>query len=223
MSVMMPYTLALLDDHRVVLESFANLLATSDRFRVVGTASDQPSLLAILEQAQSDRRAVDVLVTDLLMPSLNGTELIPALKARYPALTVLVLSGSDDPVLVRRVMQAGANGYVTKTADKTELFDAILAVAAGRSYIDSRVFSMDEPAPTRSAANPLTERESQVARLILDELSSMQIAERLFISFNTVETHRKRIYQKLGVATSLGLMKHSLSRGFMKPGGVAGY
>lgn len=212
----MLYNIALLDDHRVVLESFANLLATSHHFRVAGMANDKPSLLAILDQAQANRCAVDVLVTDLLMPALTGTELIPTIKNQYPNLAVLVLSGSDDPALVRQVMRAGANGYVTKTADKAELFDAILAVAAGRQYMDSRIFLMDEAKPASPTSNPLTERETQVASLILDELSSMQIAERLFISFNTVETHRKRIYQKLGVTTSLGLMKYSLNRGFMR-------
>ena len=212
----MAYSIALLDDHRVVMESFANLLATSDRFQVVGMAHDCPSLLAILDQAESDRQPVNVLVTDLLMPNLNGADLIAMVKARYSGLAVVVLSGSDDPVLVRQVMQAGANGYVTKTADKAELFDAILAVAVGRQYIDSRVFLLDQPTPVRTAPDRLSERESQVAGLILDELSSTQIAERLFISFNTVETHRKRIYQKLGVSTSLGLMKHSLSRGLTR-------
>ena len=207
----MTYNIALLDDHRVVLESFANLLATSDHFRVAGMAHDRRSLLHILDQAQLDRWAVDVLVTDLLMPTGNGTELIPTVKIAYPQLRVLVLSGSGDPALIRQVMRAGADGYVTKTADKAELFDAILAVAAGRRYMDSRVFGMEEAAGL-PADNPLTERESQVASLILEELSSVQIAERLFISFNTVETHRKRIYQKLGITTSLGLMKYSLSR-----------
>ncbi|GAB3320998.1 response regulator transcription factor [Larkinella ripae] len=211
------YTLVLLDDHQVVLESFANLLATSDHFRVVGMAQDRPSLLAILEQNQREGQPVDVLVTDLLMPTLNGADLIGPLKEQYPNLSVLVLSGSDDPALVRRAMQAGASGYVTKTADKTELFDAILAVAAGRRYMDSRAFLWEEPAPPAPATeNPLTERENQIARLIVDEFSSVQIAERLFISFNTVETHRKRIYQKLGVTTALGLLKYSLSRKLLR-------
>lgn len=206
------YTILLLDDHQVVLESFANLLATSDRFRVVGVAQDQPTLLEILEQNRLAGYTADVLVTDLIVPGVNVTELIPLLKNTYPNLGVLVLSGSDDPALVRQVMQAGASGYVTKTADKSELFDAILAVAAGRRYVDSRVFSLEEPVRVSPVESPLTDRENQIARLILDELSSMQIAERLFISFNTVETHRKRIYQKLGVSTALGLLKYSLSR-----------
>lgn len=209
----MLHNIALLDDHRVVLESFSNLLATSGHFRVAGMANDKQSLFAILDQAQQENRAVDVLVTDLLMPAFTGTELIPTLKIIYPTLAVLVLSGSDDPVLIRQAMRAGADGYVTKTADKAELFDAILAVAAGRRYMDSRVFGMDDVLPRMPANTLLSERESQVANLILDELSSIQIAEKLFISFNTVETHRKRIYQKLGVNTSLGLMKYSLNRG----------
>lgn len=204
--VVMVHTLALLDDHRVVLESFANLLATSGHFRVVGLAHDGPSLFAILDQ-----NSVDVLVTDLIMPTVNGAELIPTVKARFPNLAILVLSGSDDPVLIRRVMQAGADGYVTKTADKSELFEAILAVAAGRRYLDSRVFSMETEPTTVPAKGLLSPREVQIVDLILEELSSTQIAERLFISFNTVETHRKRIYQKLGVNTSLGLLKYTLS------------
>ena len=206
----MTYNIALLDDHRVVLESFANLLATSARFRVVGMAHDRQSLLAVLDQ-----HPVDVLVTDLIMPALKSAELIPMVKELYPDMAVLVLSGSGDPALIREVMQAGADGYVTKTADKAELFDAILAVGAGRRYMDSRVFMMNDTPPTLASRNPLTEREAQVASLILDELSSNQIADRLFISFNTVETHRKRIYHKLGVTTSLGLMKYSLNQGFM--------
>jgi DNA-binding NarL/FixJ family response regulator len=210
------YNIVLVDDHQVVLESFANLLATSDRFCVVGTAQHKSALFSLLEQNQSDGRAVDVLVTDLLMPTLNVTELIASAKVQYPNMAVLVLSGSDDSEMIRQVMQAGASGYVTKTADKAELFDAILAVAAGRRYMDSRVFAMQQQAPAPSVEDLLTGREAQIASLILDELSSSQIAERLFISFNTVETHRKRIYQKLGVTTSLGLMKRSLSRAFFR-------
>ena len=207
------YTIVLLDDHAVVLESFANLLATCDHFHVIGMAQSRQSLEAILNQNRSDGRAVDVLVTDLLMPTLKGPELILSLKTQYPELAILVLSGSDDPALVRQAMQAGASGYVTKTADKAELFDAIRAVATGRRYMDSRVFLMEEHTPVVSHDNPLTERETQIAGLIMDELSSNQIAERLFISFNTVETHRKHIYQKLGITTSLGLMKYSIKRG----------
>jgi DNA-binding NarL/FixJ family response regulator len=207
----MLYTLALLDDHRVVLESFANLLATSDDFQVVGMAHDQPSLLGILAQSP-----VDVLVTDLLLPGLTVTELIPFVKNRYPRLAVLVLSGTDDPAQVRHVMQCGANGFVTKTADKAELFDAIRAVAGGRRYLDSRLFELENAWPVGPEESPLTEREREVARLILEELSSTEIAERLFISSHTVESHRKHIYQKLGISTSLGLMKYSLKQGFLK-------
>lgn len=210
------YTIALVDDHQVVLESLENLLATSDRFRVVGTARHGPALFSLLAQQQADGQAVDVLVTDLLMPALNVNEMIASVKVQYPDMAVLVLSGSDDATLIRQVMQDGASGYVTKTADKAELFDAILAVAAGRRYIDSRVFALEQQPPASSVDALLTDREAQIAQLILEELSSNQIAERLFISFNTVETHRKRIYQKLGVTTSLGLMKRSLSRGFFR-------
>ncbi|GAB3496531.1 response regulator transcription factor [Spirosoma knui] len=210
------FTIALVDDHQVVLESFANLLATSDHFRVVGTAQHKPELFRILEQSQLNGQGVDVLVTDLLMPNLNVVELIASVKVQYKDTAILVLSGSDDAGMIRQVMQAGASGYVTKTADKAELFDAILAVAAGRRYMDSRVFSMQEQPSASAIEELLTDREAQIASLILDELSSNQIAERLFISFNTVETHRKRIYQKLGVSTSLGLMKRSLSRAFLR-------
>ncbi|WP_128545249.1 response regulator [Larkinella soli] len=211
---MKTYNIALLDDHRVVLESFANLLSTSPQFQVVGMASDKPSLLSVLE----GEPPVDVLVTDLIIPSVDVIELIPFLQSRYPGLAVLVLSGSTDPDLVGKAMRAGAKGFMTKTADKAELFEAVLAIAEGRTHIDSRIFTLG-PVPVQASGypeTPLTDRELEVAGLILDELSSNQIAERLFISFNTVETHRKRIYQKLGITTSLGLMKYSLSRGLLK-------
>jgi len=207
----MPYSVVLLDDHRVVAESFANLLATSNQFRVAGLAHDRYSLMSALYES-----SVDVLVTDLLMPTGNAAELIPSLKKEFPNLRILVVSGSVDPALVRGVMQAGADGFVTKTADKAELFDAILAVGAGRRYMDYRVLEMDETNPERIGVPELTDRENEVARLILDELTSSQIAERLFISFNTVETHRKHIYQKMGVTTSLGLMKLLLGRSLQR-------
>lgn len=207
------YNLVLLDDHRVVLESMANLLATNAQFQVLATVTDEKSLLAALNDP--DQPPVDVLVTDFVIPRLNVPELIGRLKSRYPSLGVLVLSGSADAALVRQALHAGANGYMTKTADKDELFDAILAVAAGRQPIDGRVFTLEEVPVAAPGTTPLTARESEIARLIVDELSSVEIAERLFISFNTVETHRKRIYQKLGVTTSLGLMKHLLSQGLL--------
>ncbi|QHW00133.1 response regulator [Spirosoma endbachense] len=210
------YNIVLVDDHQVVLESFANLLATSDRFRVVGTAQYESDLFHILEQNHLNGQVVNVLVTDMLMPNLNILKLVSSVKAKYRNVAILVLSGSDDVGMIRQVKQAGASGYVTKTADKAELFDAILAVAAGRQYMDSRVFAMQEMPSASSMDDLLTDRETQIVSLILDELSSNQIAERLFISFNTVETHRKRIYQKLGVTTSLGLMKRSLSRAFSR-------
>jgi DNA-binding NarL/FixJ family response regulator len=199
----MSYNIALLDDHRVVLESFANLLATNDQFRVVGMASKEQELWWVLEQMP-----VDVVVTDLMMPGLQVSDLITAAKAKYPSLRVLVLSGTDDAAQIHKALRSGADGFVTKTADKAELFDAIRAVASGRRYIDSRVFDMSAESPAEpSPETLLSEREAEVARLILDELSSTQIAERLFISFNTVETHRKRIYQKLGITSALGLLK----------------
>lgn len=207
------YNLALLDDHRMVLESMANLLETDDRFRVVATVADEPSLLAALDGDGPERSPVDVLVTDFLMPRLHVPDLIGRVKRRHPHLGVLVLSGSADAAFARQALHAGANGYMTKTADKHELFDAIVAVAAGRQPIDGRVFTLEAAsAGVIGGPTPLTVRESEIARLIVDELSSVEIAERLFISFNTVETHRKRIYQKLGVSTSLGLMKHLLNQ-----------
>ncbi len=205
------YSLALMDDHQVVLESFANLLQTAGTFQVAGMATGEPALLEVLAQ-----QPVDVLVTDLIVPGVDVLRLIGVVKSQYPALSVLILSGSVDPAQVRQALKAGANGYVTKTADKAELFDAIMAVAAGRQYIDSRIFTALESPSETADDDLLTERESQIAGLILEELSSAQIAERLFISFNTVETHRKRIYQKLGVTTALGLMKHPFSRKLMK-------
>lgn len=199
----MTYKVALLDDHRVVLESFANLLDTFGSFDVVATATDARAMLDLLDEIHAD-----VLVTDLMLPAVSGVDLITLFHQQHPTLAILALSGSVDPQLIRHVMRAGANGFVTKSADKTELHDAIMAVAAGRRYVDSRVYELEADAPAEES--PLTSREKEVVNLIISELSSTQIAERLFISFNTVETHRKRIYQKLGINTSLGLLKYSM-------------
>ena len=204
----MKYKLLLLDDHQVVLESLANLLMTVNDFEVVGTANTAVSLLSML-----DYTLADVLITDLALPDMRGLQLISEVKSTYPRIGMLVCSASDSQQVVGETLRAGASGYVTKTADKTELCDAIMAVATGKRYVDSRVFTSYDPRTTPVPDALLTTREREVVGLILDELSSNEIAERLFISFNTVETHRKRIYQKIGVSTSLGLMKYAIRHG----------
>ena len=204
----MKYKLLLLDDHQVVLESLANLLMTVNDFEVVGTANTAASLLRMLNHTPAD-----VLITDLALPDMRGLQLISEVKVNYPQMGMLVCSASDSQQVVGETLRAGASGYVTKTADKTELCDAILAVATGKRYIDSRVFTSCDPRTSLVPDTLLTTREREVVGLILDELSSNEIAGRLFISFNTVETHRKRIYHKIGVSTSLGLMKYAIRHG----------
>lgn len=204
----MKYKLLLLDDHQVVLESLANLLMTVNDFEVVGTANTAASLLRMLNHTPAD-----VLITDLALPDMRGLQLISEVKVNYPQMGMLVCSASDSQQVVGETLRAGASGYVTKTADKTELCDAILAVATGKRYIDSRVFTSCDPRTSLVPDSLLTTREREVVGLILDELSSNEIAGRLFISFNTVETHRKRIYHKIGVSTSLGLMKYAIRHG----------
>ena len=209
----MPIQLLLADDHKIFSDSLNLLLSGLDGVEVVGKVSDGKQALSFLETYP-----VDVVLSDLHMPYMNGVEMLLQIRQRFPHVRVLMLTMAEDGVHIREALRAGAAGYVLKSVGKDELEKALFTVAAGQHYFSDRVMQelyrhTEQPDEATDLLTALTGREIDVIKLIAQEHSSNQIAEMLFISLNTVETHRKNLFRKLNVKNSLGLIKFALKHG----------
>jgi DNA-binding NarL/FixJ family response regulator len=214
-----PYRLAMriliADDHRIFAQSLEALLSANPDLEIVGIVSNGKLALQYLEN-----RIVDVVVSDLQMPEMNGIELILHIRRRFPTIKVMILSMVEDAALIREAIQAGAAGFGSKNMDKDELERALQVVANGETYLSTSILRelTRTPAISRSdeaasEISALSEREIAVLSLIAQELNTNEIAERLFVSVNTVETHRKNLFKKLGVKNAIGLIKFALRNG----------
>jgi DNA-binding NarL/FixJ family response regulator len=195
----MPVRVLLADDHRLMREGTAALLASDDRLEVVGLASDGREALALAE-----RRSPDVVLLDLNMPVLGGLEACAALREREPAPEVLMLTVSDEEPDLYAALRVGASGYLLKDMAPAELIEAVLAVARGEPRIAPEMASrmLAELAGAADAAprdplDALSEREREVLGLMADGLRNREIAERLVISEATVKTHVRHVLEKL--------------------------
>jgi two-component system, NarL family, response regulator NreC len=204
----------IVDDHAVVRAGLRLLLSQQDDLEVVGEAADA-------RQAIFEARALvpDVILLDVVMPGESGIEALPKLKAEAPQAKVLVLSMQDDPRYVREAFAQGADGYVLKEAADAEVVAAIREVAAGGSYVHptlgARMVAADAKERAAAAADPLSEREREVLRLLALGHTNQEIAGQLYISVRTAETHRAHIMQKLGFATRAELVRHALAHGLL--------
>src|SRR5262249_30063112 len=164
----------------------------------------------------------DVLLLDVVMPGRSGVEAMPDLEAASPETRVLVLSMQDDPTYVRRAFAAGASGYLLKEAADAELVQALREVAAGRRYVHpllgARLAAAEADGDSRAGADPLSEREHEVLRLLALGHTNQEIATMLFISVRTAETHRAHIMRKLGLSTRAEIVRYALATGHLDPG-----
>jgi DNA-binding NarL/FixJ family response regulator len=216
---MKPIRVLLTDDHAIVLDSLSVLLSTLPDVEVAGTFQDARRVVPFLEGDE----AVDVVITDQNMPVLHGVDLTLQIRQRFPAVKVLMLTVSEDIESIRAAFNAGISGYVMKKAGRAELEKALKTVARGERYFSEAVLAgLLNPAipSTRDEVPPepipLTERELDVIRLIAKELSTTEIADRLFISPGTVETHRHNILRKLGVKNAVGIIKYAMRYGLVE-------
>ena len=209
----------LTDDHEIILESLSLLLSRIDGVEVIGMLNDSRQVVDFLHGHE-----VDVLMTDMDMPNLNGINLTLKVRQSFPQLRILMLTVSEDADSIREAFRAGISGYVMKKAGKPELERALRTIARGEKYFSESVMTqlvalpMELVRPSDEAPallTPLTDREIEIIRLVAQELSTNAIADRLFISPGTVETHRHNILRKLGVKNSIGIIKYALKHGML--------
>lgn len=207
----------LADDHAVVREGLKALISAEPGMELVGEASDGRVALELTAELDPD-----VVVVDVSMPELNGSEVTAQLRAARPDRKVLALTVHEDRGYMRQLLRAGAAGYVLKRAAPSELVRAIRAVADGGTYLDP-VFANGAGEPASEVAGPvregtgaeLSERETEVVRLIALGYSNKEIAARLKLSVKTVETYKTRSMEKLGVRTRVDIVQYAAKRGWL--------
>jgi DNA-binding NarL/FixJ family response regulator len=205
--------LLLVDDHKVVVDSLQLLFANLPGVEVVGAVNDSRLVADRLSQTPAD-----LLLCDLHMPHLSGIDLTLALRRSHPQVRVLLLTMADDAPTIREAVRAGVAGYVLKQAGRDELETALLTVRQGQPYFSPAALEQLAKLPEtdlgdHSLLATLTDRELDVLRLIAEELPTHQIADRLYISIPTVETHRRHLMQKLGVRSVVGMVKFAVKHG----------
>ena len=202
----MAVRIAIAEDQRLIRELLAQVLAREADFEIVAQAASGREAIALVGSASPG-----VLVLDVGLPDMSGVEVARALRKTQPKLAIVTLSIHEEPYFVQQMIQAGADGYVVKSAAVTELVQAIRSVHEGRMYLS--------PAITRhavgNAAGPvrLSEREAQVLALIANGYQSPAIAAKLAISVGTVEAHRRNIMTKLGLHSIAELTKYAVREG----------
>jgi DNA-binding NarL/FixJ family response regulator len=208
----------LIDDHPIVREGFARAIEDEPDMVVIGQAG---TAAEALKDAMT--LAPDVALVDLNIPDRDGIELLGVLRVQLPHAKLLVLSGYDDEYRVAEALRAGAHGYLVKTSPLAEVIDGIRRVAVGGAPLSANIASAVVRAMRRSAGSEgssglelLTQRERQVLRLLAGGMSTRDTAARLTISPKTVETHRVRIYAKLGCKSAVELTRIAVRTGLIE-------
>ena len=215
MAVITTIRVLVCDDHALVRSGLRRLLESEAAFDVVGEAADAEQAIAEVAELQPD-----VLLLDVVMPGRSGIDALADLHEASPHTRVLVLSMQDDPSYVRQAFAAGAQGYLVKEAADADLVQAIQDVASGHRYVHpslgARLAALEADAHKRAEADPLSEREHEVLRLLALGHTNQEIAKLLFISVRTAESHRARIMQKLRLASRAELVRYALASGALE-------
>lgn len=201
------YDILIVDDHQMFIDGIKSLLVGQDKYTIVHEANNGIEALEILKSNK-----VDIIITDLSMPEMSGSELVKIVKEQYHDIMVLVLSMHNNRETVSEILMSEAEGYILKNTGKKELITALDRITEGSTFYSKAVMSimlekMQKEKRISEETQNLTERELEILQLIVKELSSEEIANQLYISRRTVDTHRKHILKKTSSKTIVGLIK----------------
>lgn len=207
--------LAIVDDHEVVINGLKAMFANFNEIEVVFSATHGSALFDYLKEQQPN-----VILLDIQMPDMNGIDICKQVHRLYPQIKMIAFSSFDDTHYIKQIIRSGASGYLLKNADQQTVLAAIRQVMNGGEYIDESIKKIliqeSISGQRRSMFDiPLTKREKEILKLIADGLSNQEIADQLFISLRTVETHRFNLTQKLDVKNAAGLVKEAIKRGLV--------
>lgn len=196
----------IVDDHAVVIEGVYSLLQNEKDIEITGYAGDGNSCLQYFT-----KNTADIILMDISLPDINGIDLCKTIKKKYPGVIVLALSTFNQGTYIRKMMENGASGYLLKNSGKKEIIDALKTVYSGKAYLSfdagKALLSENEEQNNLPA---LTKREKEVLTYIAEGLTNLQIAEKLFISIDTVDSHRKNLHTKLNVKNTAMLIRFAV-------------
>ncbi len=207
----------MVDDHKMIRDALISYIDTDDRFEVVGQANHGEEALQRIKENPN----FDVLLTDIVMPRMDGIELVKNLKEINYGFKIAALTMLGETQHIKKMLNYGINGYILKSADQPEILRALEEVHNGNTYYSPQVTStiMDHLRGEKSRSNPmalevpLTRREKEVLHLIVKEYSNQEIADELFISIRTVEAHKRNLLEKTGHKNVAGLAIWAVDKG----------
>jgi two-component system response regulator NreC len=205
--------LVIADDHEIFRDGLSLMLSKQQHIQLAGQAENGRELISLVNKVHPD-----VIMTDVKMPVMDGIEATRSLLAQYPDLKIIALSMFDEENLIVDMLEAGAKGYLLKNADKQEILDAIHSVYEDKNYYCHHTSSKLASLISKSKFNPykkkepasFTEREIEIIRLICQQLTAQEIADKVFLSKRTVEGHRTRILEKMNVKNTAGVVIYAL-------------
>ena len=203
------------DDHTMFLEGLISLLRNVPEITVTEKASNGKELLKLLE-----KNTADVLLLDISMPEMDGVEVTKIIKKTYPKLKIIILTTHSNAHIIAKLNRLGVDGYLLKNAEKDELLYAIKKVQSGEHYFSKEVAAIHKEYETNlkknlSSTTELSNREKEILVLIAKQLTAAEIAEKTFISLNTVNTHKRNLLSKLNVKNIAGLVKFAIELGLL--------
>lgn len=212
----MTVRILLVDDHPMIRHGLKNLLGNVSDFQVIGEAGDGLEALHEL-----DLKKPDILVIDLMMPNLNGLEVLPQVRKLSPATHTIVFSMQSADPYVTEALRAGAMGYLLKDTGAGEIVDAIQSIIKGNRYVSEKIAgvldaeSVKGREPVTDMYETLTTREREVLQMTAEGKSSTEIGDKLIISPRTVEVHRSKLMKKLGLRNHAELIRYAIKRGIL--------
>jgi DNA-binding NarL/FixJ family response regulator len=205
------------DDHQMLIDGIKALLRKEKKLVFVHEAADAESALEYISH-----KPTDLLITDISMPGMSGTELTKKVKQQFPSVKVLVLTMFNDPAIISDIIESEAEGYILKNTGKSELVNAITKIMDNGTYYSSEVlntllaYKKNVSANSSEGREELTPRELEILKLVTEEKTTAEIAEKLFISVHTVDTHRKNILKKTKCKTIIGLIKFAFENNLIR-------
>lgn len=198
----------LVDDHAIVIEGIYSLLQNEKEIEVAGYANNGENCLHFFAH-----HTADVILMDISLPDMNGIELCALVRKKWPEVLIIALSTFNQGTYVRKMMEAGASGYLLKNAGKHEFIEAIKTVVHGKTYFSSDAkLALKADLHLQNDIPPLTKREKEVLSLIAEGFTNVQMAEKLFISADTIDSHRKNLHTKLNVKNTAMLIRVAIER-----------
>lgn len=201
--------LLIADDHQVLLDGLVMMLQNEVNLEVISTASNGREVINQLASTE-----IDVLLMDIQMPIMDGYEAAQIIREKYPLVKIVILSMHSERVFVEKMFSTGISGYLLKSAGKDEILQAIQKVNSGGQYFSSEItatlLSQNTNKSTSITNSKLTKREKEILELISTGLTNPQIAKKLFLSTDTIKTHRKNMMRKLNLNNTAGLVKYAL-------------